>query len=361
MFTRADSTPIQLANFIYKQAASVELLSQFRNEALWVSETEASRATKCLLGQHSNKYFSPFCAAFLFEMKSLGALSYFSPLVVRDGALTLLKFFYDTPKPINSSTLLIVNDALKNLIPTSWANNVLTYKLTSNKKFDYTRDKIKILFLNTQLGKNHCTLKHIANIFTQLRTHAKTATFETYFSSFLSYNSESLLVRGELAKHDNELLLEILNIFKSVPIIKSPNDILSDDFSDFLFCDLNEFSFYYSDSCFYHSLLTQGASALTHNHADTEPLVKIPLSFHHSIEVFELPKTNMFLHNSQKTQNHLDTFRESKFLSHEASHHKPEKFCFADKICCPSFEDMAYDLVKNSPLVLPKPVSAHAT
>ena len=372
MFTRAnDPHPVQsiqsgqsteLANFITKQIASIELLSQFRNEALWVSESEASIGTKCLLGQHANKYFSPFSAAFLFEIKSLGALSYFSPIIVRDGALTLLKFFYDNPRPPNNSSLLVVNDALKNIIPANWADRVLTYKLTSNKKFNYASDKIKILFLNTQLGKNQCTKKYLLNLFTQLRSYAKTTTFEVYFSSFLSYNSESLSTRNELAKHDNELLIELFNVFKSVPIIKSPNDIVTDDFSDFLFCDLNEFNFYYSDSYFCHSLLAQGAAAFPRNDAhEEEPLVKIPLSLYHNIEVFELPKTNPFLVNAQKIQNHLDAFRESKELSFEASNHRPEKFCFADKICCPSFEDLAYTLIKNRTLVPSNLISTYAT
>lgn len=350
MFTQVETRHSKLIDLLTESSRSFELISQFRNESLWLSDADTTKEISGLLGQHSKRYFSPLRTAFLFEIKSLAALTYFSPLLVRDGALTLLKFFYDNPQPSNETLILIINDKLKTLVPANWVNNVLTYKFNSDKAFNYSSDKIKILFFNSQFGQKHCSMEFISTLFCDLRAKAKNNNFEIYFSSFFSENPEGILVRNELAKHHFELFTETLRLFNSLPIIKTPDEFESENFTDFLFCDLNEFSFYYSDSYFYHSLLSHGAIDFTNSTSDSLPLVTIPLSNYHKIEIFELAKTDSNIMSAKKIQNLLSAFRDSKVFSEELANNGSKEINFTNKIYSPSFEDFAYDVIRNLPV-----------
>lgn len=345
--TKVDINNANLVDLINNQINSIERISQFKNEDLWLSGTDAARGMFCLLGQHAERYFSPYCSAFLFEMKSLHAITYFSPLIVRDGAMSLMKFFYDNPQPPSESTLVGINDSLRGLVPSAWIKNVFTYKIRSNKKFNYSCDKIKILLLNTQLGPNHCTKEYLSRLYSKIKTKTSSNSFEIHYSSFLSQNSEDLSVRGDLAKHHDELLIEVLRTFQSAPVVKSPNELKFNDYSDFLFCDLNEFHFYYSDSYFYHSLLQQGAIGFDDESDSSEAIVKIQLSPYHEIHFFILQKKDTPDCPSQKIEDLLNKFRNFKTLQKIEAEYKPNDISFANKICTQSFEDFAYEVVKT--------------
>lgn len=345
MPTKVNPLYTHLTNSIPNNRRAIDLMYQFRNENLWRANTSAANSLIGLLSQHTKQYFSPFRAAFLFEMKSLGAVNYFSPILVRDGALTLLKFFYDNPKPRNEDMLLIINDKLKNIIPTSWSENVFTYKLTSNKNFNYSAKKIKVLFLSTQLGGKHCSMEYVSTLFSELSLKAKESVFEIYFSSFQSEIAEIPETSNALIKHNFELYTKTLALFNTVPIIKNPDKLESENLVDFLFCDLNEFNFYYSDSYFYHLLLCRGSRDFADKPDNLAPIFEAPLSQYHKIQIFDFTKTDVMRSRSQNTENLLNEFRGSKLLSEDQASYRPEKFNFSNKICSPSFEDFAYDVM----------------
>ena len=335
-----NGSPGHLAKRIQEGLNSTELLAQFRNLDIWQAESQATEETLRLLGQHSNNYFSPLPSTYLFEMKSLASINYFSPLIVRDGALTLLHFFQQNPRPTSDTAFLIIKDSLKDLIPNSWRQNTATYQLQTTKYF-HPVDEIKVLFLLTQLGPKQCSRKYISDTFDKIKSQLGSRKLSVFVCSIQPQFSEDLTIRDELAKDQAQLLGEIIQLSGAPPHFISPSEIESGHFQDYLFHDLSEFDFYYSDSYFTHALLLRGAHPLAGKLKASDPSIEIPLSPNHKI-CFELPNQN----DSKYLHIIWDQYRKSNLLTSEDLTYQPKKISFENKICSPSFEDFAFEVAK---------------
>ncbi len=313
---------------------STELLSQFRNKEAWMSDGKNAGGMIRLLGEHATDYFSPLRAAFLFQFQSPDALAYFSPVLARDGAMTLLHYFLHHPNPSDPNQVLIVDQSLQNLIPASWGNNCLTYSLKSTARTPKRRAKL-ILISSTlgsrQFKKSSFPRENISNYdFSEIIWI--TSASETIFDpsakeNVLNYNSELLL---EAAKWD-------------IPIkFESFSNLQGQDLTDSHFLDLNDLHFFYGNSFIVNTLMQQGSLSLeVENLIMPEIIERVPLSFYHELQIFDSGSGHSVIDKK------LDEFRKSDLLFLEEKKHDPKKISFNQKICSPSFENFAFHLSKE--------------
>lgn len=322
-------------------ARSIELLSLFRNTNLWSAQTEKAQGTLTFLSHHSRSYFSPFRASFLFEMKSLEALSYFSPVLIRDGGMTLLHFFYRHPTPPNPEILLFVHKKLQNLVPIKWRPQVLYYDIKNKQQANLTPLNLKILFLVSAYGERQNSLIYTQNILQKIQKLAQDRPLEISVCPISSQNKEDSSTSDILTAHYTQTVLQIAAATKTTPSMQTVSDLQNKDLSNWNFIDLNEHCFYYGDSFLQHILYLQSAQPLFSDSSTNDSAKKVltvPLSFSHELHLYEL-MPNIY---AQDLQIALEKFRTTFSLSQEENQHDPEKISFKNKICSSSFEDFAF-------------------
>lgn len=335
MFTATDNFQ-DIQHVISKNSMSIELLSLFRNRNLWSAETGKAQGTLTFLSHHARPYFSPLRASFLFEFKSLEALTFFSPVLVRDGAMTLLHFFYKNPNP-PKNLFLIVQKKLKNLIPSSWRSHVLLYDIQNQCRA--LNSNKKILFLVSSFGDRQNSLEYTQKILKNIGLLNQDENIEIAICPVSSQNKEIALIQDALTTQYSESIFQIANSFGVSPKLTTVSNLNGKDLSDWLFVDLNEYSFYYSDSFLHHLLCLQGARPYNLETEDpAKTILSVPLSFYHDLKLY----LNDSSEYSGQIQNALTEFRNTPILHHEEATHNPEKISFQHKICSPSFEDFAY-------------------
>jgi hypothetical protein len=345
MSMEIESNFLEIKQEFLAAARSVELLSEFRKTKNWMSAEMNAKVTQGLLGNHARPYFSPFRAAFLFETKPQ-SISYFSPFLARDGVLTLLHFFYQHPLPIDPTIRILVQRSLLPLVPKAWRKNVFPYGLVDKtKKEDF--DTFKIIFVLSGLGSKQSRMSYIEKQIEAAVSAADGRKMQIQCLSVWSRIEETAPVRDELNRYQNDVLVEIATRTGIRPINRTFKELEMSNLSDWHFCDLNEFNFYYADSYLNHFFYSQGARSFGfHDTFHGEALLQIPLSFNHDLRVDMCQVSESV--DDVADQAFAD-FNSSYLLKSEVLNYKPDQFCFKEKLCSPSFEEFAYSLAAREP------------
>lgn len=93
----------------------------------WIHETQNVQDELFQLGPHALNYTNELKPIFLFEVKNRPHLNLFNSIMVRDGAASLLSFFYQWPSPPQGHPKLLINESLSYLVPESWESIVAYY------------------------------------------------------------------------------------------------------------------------------------------------------------------------------------------------------------------------------------------
>lgn len=330
-----------LAEILKRSERSLDLQSHFNNKKTWKSKNKISRGTLKWLGFHAEPYFSPFRPCFLFELDSTQSLEYFSPLQCRDGALTLLQFFFKNPLPLSQDSLLLVQEKLENLIPPQWQSQCLLYKKVAKPRATKTTAPRKLILMNSALGSKHCSHNFLEK-FLQSSAEQVSRFDQICFVNFASYNLDGPGTRDSMVKHQFENFLQVSKNFSGKIELKSPLDFISEDLSNSSFLDLNEFNFYYSDSAFEDLILCRGASPLQ-SRERAGALYHSDLSFYHQIQLFRpRPKLNLAAAEIKRL------FYNSNSITELEKNHKPELVDSDTKLTTEAFEDYAYDFAVHA-------------
>lgn len=328
------------AESVFENSQSLELLSQFRNSETWFSKSDLIESMTELLGQHALPYFSPVKAAFLFQFKSIDSLSYYSPVLARDGALTLLHFFLNNPMPSDPGIKIIINKKLSKLVPTAWLKNILTFKI-SNIENAQPKKRESLILIASMFGSRQSTKNFGTKIIDQFLKNFGHKPKQIILISTASQTANDPHTQEQLLKTFSELLFELAKTGIDV-VIKSLEEMKGENLSDLYFQDLNEFNFYYADSFIFHLLLSQGAKELLVDQEPSAAVLKIiPLSFNHQLEIEELK------HETHANSISLDTFRNSPTLAAAEAAYSPEEVTFSNKICSKVFEGFAFDMAQK--------------
>ncbi len=345
MSMEIESNSLEIKQELLAGARSVELLSEFRKTENWMSLELDAKVTQGLLGIHSRPYFSPFRATFLFEMKPQ-SIGYFSPFLARDGALTLLHFFYQYPRPLDPTVRILVQRSLLPLVPKAWRKNVFPYGLVDKSRTE-DLDTFNIIFVLSALGFKQSRMTYIEKQIDAALAAAKGRKMQIQCLSVWSGVEDTAAVRDELNRYQNEILLEIAHRTGVRPVNRTIRELEMSNLADWYFCDLNEFNFYYADSYLPHFFYSQGARPLGPRESfHGEALLQIPLSFYHELRVDMCQVSESV---DEIVDQAFADFNSSHILKSEVLNYKPHQFCFKEKLCSPSFEEFAYSLVEREP------------
>jgi hypothetical protein len=336
-----ESNSLEIRRELLAGSRSVELLSEFRKTENWQRSEIQVKVTQELLGVHYRPYFSPFRAAFLFEMKPQSIIR-FSPVLARDGALTLLHFFYQNPLPMDPAVRILVNRSLLSLVPRAWRKNILPYGLVDKSPQKETQT-FKVIFVLFGLGLKQSRMAYVEKQIETVMAKAQGRKMEVQCLTVWSGIEETAPIRDELNRHQNEILVEIASRTGCRPLNRTIKELEMSHLTDWHFCDLNEFNFFYADSYLTHFFYSHGASPVGKNETfHGEALLQIPLSFYHDLRVdmYQISESS-----DEIVDQAFSDFNSSYILKSEILNYKPEKFTFKDKLCTPSFEEFAYWLI----------------
>lgn len=325
-----------------KSSRSAEVLGRFGKMSNWIEDSGEALATQAMLGAHARRYFSPFPAAYLFLAKPESLLQY-SPLIARDGALTLLLFFLEHPEPFDSNLKLFIDPAFGWMVPRPWREQIYTYRLKS-KKGRPEKTKKNFLFILTNMGPRHCKPEFVAETIAKIKNQPGSEDFCYHCVTAFSESQEAGFVLDEMNRYQNDLLLDVAQHLGQKPKVHTLKDLEGSNLEDWYYCDLNQHKFYYSDSYYYHLLLSKGAQPFSaEQNVEESSIIDIPLSFYHEISISPLALADS---ESNRIDEALQDFKSSVILRREIKKYKPHSYGFQSKLCTPSFENFAYSFFK---------------
>ena len=78
---------------------------------------------------HTHRIFNILNPLYLNSVKEMEKVFSYDYTLVRDGLFPLMNFFFRFSRPGKSGIILLIHEELKFVIPKTWADNVLTYRL----------------------------------------------------------------------------------------------------------------------------------------------------------------------------------------------------------------------------------------
>lgn len=307
----------------------------FRERKMWSLENEIALGMNLLLGDHANIHFSPARSLFLYQLKSLDALSYFSPVQVKDGAATLTGFFYEHQNPSSTEQIFLVPKALEKFVPRSWHKQIFSYE---NKTVEVDKTiRNKLILIVSALDEKQITLSGLDRLISQL-------TSDHCFSevNVIVMPQKSLYAQDEVMAYQIELILRLKKAWPHIQV-KVLNDFSSSTLTEFYFVDLNEYSFYYGYSTLTEFFLQRGAkNFICPIKTEQDPFLKIALSFYH-----EMHLTRIISEAQPNIENYFSVIKNSSMITEEIRNYCPQKINCNNLTISPSLADIAWQLARE--------------
>jgi|GEM_PF-5226229 len=324
-------------HLILESIKSPELMREHRKRSNWSVNDQVTADALAQLGLHGKDYFSPLHASFLFEYKSLEAVAYFSPLLVRDGVMTLLHFFFRNPQP-NEGVMLLLDQRLAFCVPKAWQDNVLFSRLQSRAVQDGWKPQ-KLLFVLSDLGPWHCQSEELEKIYQRVAAIDGAQKLPIHFLLNTAETLDSWEVHNEMQARGLQQMTFFQTRFQQFGEVVSLHQIAEADLRNWAFVDVNPRLFYYADSYLKNILWSRGAVDLEGLADDRRADVELPLSFFHSLRVGQLP-----LIQNEATEKMLGQFRQDSVLGAQEKYYRPQRIAKDSKTCTPAFEKMAFEI-----------------
>lgn len=317
------------------------------NKMTWLREQSIVNKFYHYFYPHSEVYQSPLIPLFLYELEDLEMLNYFPVVLARDGAISLMKFFFENPNPSKVKTPILIHQSLKNLVPLAWKENIAFYNYDAKKiaKVDQSIDKI---FLTLFSEPKHCSLEYAEKKLRQLEEKIQKGCcpeIKCYFNYKIPVGEESH--DQHHTKHLFEMTTLIKEIFPENKVSYVTNDdVKSLSMNNSLLIDLNEFKFFFADCFVRHLILGQGAVELAE---EVERIgYHIPYSFNHGLLISDEYGEEYKVIAKQIHQD-MELLRESI----EASEAKisRDSYQFEDvQLCSEELKAFTYEQLKKYPV-----------
>ena len=326
-----------MSTSILEKMLSLDLQSHFfRDKRMWSLETETVLGMNLLLGDHANIHFSPARSLFLYQLRSLDALSYFSPVQIKDGLATMIGFFYEHQAPSSSEQVFLVPKRLEKFVPVAWRDQVFSYEHKTFRQTETKRDKL--IFVVSALDEKQISLSGLDKLISKL---ADNHTFSEV--NVVVMPQKSLYSQEEILVYQMQIVLRLQKTWPNIKI-KLLNDFNSSTLTDSYFIDLNEYAFYYGHSTLVDFFLQRGAKDFTNSdNAQQEAVLKIPLSFYH-----EMHLTSIDNKNELGIENYFSSIQKSSIINQEIKNYRPQKIDSKNLIVSPSIYDLAWDLSQKT-------------
>lgn len=304
---------------------------------------------------HSQPYYSVLRPVFLNQLSGTETFSCFSPLLVRDGLLSLAYFFHRYPSPPvgDDDTLFIVNHRFAPFVPLAWKGHTTYYSLTSTPtgQREPFAQKNDVYLILTPIDERQCSLDFLRGRLRALREFFGARIPEMRFHVVT-------LLTTTMARDFQDVEVKSQYFFKCAMEIRehlganiaavSWDELQGKNIQGSCFLDLNEHDFYYSDSFVTHHLLSHGARPLRmDNNPRTTPGFWIDASLYHGYELY-VPEAEPALEEKRRyVAAELSRFLSTDLYREEerAFIGNPKSFFLGGLKFCPlSFETLVHSL-----------------
>jgi hypothetical protein len=306
---------------------------------------------------HSQPYYSVLRPVFLNQLSGAEVFSCFSPLLVRDGLLSLAYFFHRYPAPPagDEDSFFIVNRRFAPFVPMAWKDHVAYYSLTpANTARQGLAEKNDVYLILTPIDERQCSLEFLRDRLQRLRDtlgarlpdmrfHVVTLLTTTMARDFQDVEAKSQYFFKSVMEIREHLGVNILSV--------SWDELQSRNLQDSHFLDLNEHDFYYSDSFVTHHLLSHGARPLQLD--DSPPLTPelwIDASLYHGYGLYISEGDTDLDKKRRHVADELSRFLSTDLYRNEerAFIENPKSFFLGGLKFCPlSFETLIHSLAQE--------------
>jgi len=325
-----------LINANYRDVSSV-----LSKKANWMEIDFLDKKTLNYTRPHSEECFNPLgIDSFLFHFKKKDWFNFFPSLLVRDGLLSILHFFYVHPHPDGIKTILILPESAGGIVPTSWQEQCLLYKIQTHP-------------LDKEIKRSELYLT---------TTVASELYSDSYLKEQLSLAKKcNLKLKGLFFRHeplgeeavdtndnrDFEFFNSLQDAIGSKIELLDWRSLKSSDLSKASFLELNHNNFWYNDSAVTHHFLSNGADSIDQRYkAETfnqDDCVRI--SKYHYYKFVNISKEQ--IKTAESCWKHINeipshVFEGEALLDRKARDYK-EIF-----LCTPEFKSLAKDLINES-------------
>lgn len=246
----------------------------------WNYETEDVQDELFQLGPHALNYANELKPIFLFEVKNPHQLKLFDSVMVRDGAISLLSFFYKFPSPPKGHARLLVEESLSYLVPRTWEELVCYYSLEVDP---LSQENFKGVVLTGLIHPNVISLESLENKLTSLRKSCDLNEKEVYVMTQAFCPREQ-----DHFERTRPYYVELVGLLKSFfPKLKSISweDLSTRDVRQLKVFDLDEKKVICSDSFVNFNLFGRGAGLLFEQESLDESFGTLELSPFHRLHL----------------------------------------------------------------------------
>jgi len=326
--------------------------SGFWEDRSWARRGRAPELFLEFLLPHSIEYFHPMRPVFVLLPKNEAVLAQFSPLLVRDGALALLHFFYHHPKPSLTQTTLLIPNRLRYFVPEAWVAQSALYFPVSKRDHLFEPDRVEsFVFILTLIDEKQASLEWLAAEIEKIRCWTEKRPSPVQFKCLVFYSGD-FQVRSEHFEESSGYTFKMISSLQSklghsVEFV-SLSEIRQESQERTVFIDVNELGFYYADSFVVHELLRRGARDFLELNQpcaknDLDASLNLPVSLAHEFRVYPHDEHEAPWRN--RVMEALESFRTDPVLAlEEPSYPYESAFKGGRKLCSAAFETMVYEL-----------------
>lgn len=346
----------KIADSIHAKRCSPEIDSLF-SKFLLVDQRDLRDRKPTFRLPHWLNYYSNLTPVFLEKIEDIDLLTNLSPLVIRDGILSLSYFFHRNPDPfrLGPESVLLVNRRFAAFIPTAWTSRVAYYSVERTEDAPGDRTEISDLYLIlTAISERHCSHAFLRNELQKIRSMygARLEQMRIHLLPLVHARCTRESLETEI---QSELLITYaMEIRKQLGVDAhsvSWKEVQQSRLGGAGFVDFNEFDFYYSDSFVIQFFLNRGAVPVLPRTEARAHGIFVPTSLCHGLIVDDggashrhggSPDLLAEIRNFVGTSSYLDEER-----AFDLEVRSPKNLDLDAKVCPRSFESLIYELARK--------------
>jgi hypothetical protein len=265
-----------LKEWLMKEDEKLYLLQR----SLWNSDPEDLEDELFQLGPHSSNYTSELKPIFLFEVENYNQLKLFDSVMVRDGAISLLSFFWHWPSPPGGHAKLLIHESLSYLVPNAWDKLVSYYSLEVDERDDSSFEEVIFTGL---IHPNIICLKSLESLLNEMNKYCELKEKEAYVMTQVFSPRDH-----DHDERTNPYYVDLIGLLKSFfPKLKgiSWNELSNRDVQRMKVLDLDEHKMMCSDSYVHFHLFSKGGRPFFRHKAISESFGTLELSPFHRLHL----------------------------------------------------------------------------
>jgi hypothetical protein len=248
--------------------------------SLWNSDPEDLEDELFQLGPHALNYTSELKPVFLFEIENYNQLKLFDSVMVRDGAISLLSFFWHWPSPPDGHAKLLIHERLSYLVPSAWEKLVSYYSFEVDEQVDTSFQEVVFTgFIHPSI----ICLENLESLLNNMNKQCELKEKDAYVMTEVFSPRDD-----DRYQRTNPYYVDLIGLLKSFfPKLKgiSWNELSTRDVQRMKFLNLDEYKMMCADSYVYFHLLSKGGRPFFGHKRISESFGTLELSPFHRLHL----------------------------------------------------------------------------